>query len=73
MTEKNLGCALIKLIDHMGFTSKSHSIFFHQTDADKSFLIAKGSVPIGIGMNSHIKRAIIDKNARIGDDVKVVI
>ncbi|KAJ8620259.1 hypothetical protein MRB53_028788 [Persea americana] len=45
---------------------------YYETDADKSFLIAKGSVPIGIGMNSHIKRAIIDKNARIGDDVKII-
>jgi hypothetical protein len=43
-----------------------------QTDADRRFLAAKGSVPIGIGKNSHIKRAIIDKNARIGDDVKVI-
>lgn len=42
-----------------------------QTDADRRFLAAKGSVPIGIGKNSHIKRAIIDKNARIGDNVKV--
>lgn len=42
-----------------------------QTDADKRFLAAKGSVPIGIGRNSHIKRAIIDKNARIGENVKV--
>lgn len=44
-----------------------------QTDADRRFLAAKGSVPIGIGKNSHIKRAIIDKNARVGDNVKVVI
>jgi glucose-1-phosphate adenylyltransferase len=44
-----------------------------QTDADRRFLAAKGSVPIGIGKNSHIKRAIIDKNARIGDNVKVMI
>lgn len=43
-----------------------------QTDADRRFLAAKGSVPIGIGKNSHIKRAIIDKNARIGDNVKVI-
>lgn len=43
-----------------------------QTDADRRFLAAKGGVPIGIGKNSHIKRAIIDKNARIGDDVKVL-
>lgn len=35
-------------------------------------MAAKGGVPIGIGKNSHIKRAIIDKNARIGDDVKVL-
>lgn len=42
-----------------------------QTDADRKFLAAKGSVPIGIGQDTHIKRAIIDKNARIGDDVKV--
>ncbi|XP_019151817.1 PREDICTED: glucose-1-phosphate adenylyltransferase small subunit 1, chloroplastic-like [Ipomoea nil] len=35
-------------------------------------LAAKGSVPIGIGKNSHIKRAIIDKNARIGNDVKII-
>lgn len=44
-----------------------------QTDADRRFLAAKGSVPIGIGKSSHIKRAIIDKNARIGDNVKVRI
>lgn len=42
-----------------------------QTDADRKLLAAKGSVPIGIGKNCHIKRAIIDKNARIGDNVKV--
>lgn len=42
-----------------------------QTDADRRLLAAKGSVPIGIGKNAHIKRAIIDKNARIGDNVKV--
>lgn len=48
-------------------------LFLIQTDADRRFLAAKGSVPIGIGKNSHIKRAIIDKNARIGDNVKVQI
>ncbi|KDO42097.1 hypothetical protein CISIN_1g009971mg [Citrus sinensis] len=45
---------------------------YYETDADRRFLAAKGSVPIGIGKNSHIKRAIIDKNARIGDNVKIV-
>ncbi|KAE9452797.1 hypothetical protein C3L33_15302, partial [Rhododendron williamsianum] len=45
---------------------------YYETDADKILLLAKGSLPIGIGKNSHIKKAIIDKNARIGDNVKVV-
>ncbi|KAB2003874.1 hypothetical protein ERO13_D11G153500v2 [Gossypium hirsutum] len=45
---------------------------YYETDADRRFLSAKGSVPIGIGKNSHIKRAIIDKNARIGDNVKII-
>lgn len=47
-------------------------IFWLQTDADRTLLAAKGSIPIGIGRDSHIKRAIIDKNARIGDNVKVI-
>ncbi|KAM7498487.1 hypothetical protein LguiA_022901 [Lonicera macranthoides] len=45
---------------------------YYETDADRRSLAAKGSVPIGIGKNSHIKRAIIDKNARIGDNVKIL-
>ncbi|KAK6157104.1 hypothetical protein DH2020_011352 [Rehmannia glutinosa] len=32
----------------------------------------KGGLPIGIGKNTHIKRAIIDKNARIGENVKII-
>ena len=28
-------------------------------------------MPVGIGCNTHIRRAIIDKNAHIGDNVKV--
>nr|GMC72666.1 glucose-1-phosphate adenylyltransferase small subunit 2, chloroplastic [Ipomoea batatas]GME08902.1 glucose-1-phosphate adenylyltransferase small subunit 2, chloroplastic [Ipomoea batatas]GME13060.1 glucose-1-phosphate adenylyltransferase small subunit 2, chloroplastic [Ipomoea batatas] len=45
---------------------------YYETDADRRLLAAKGSIPIGIGRNSHIKRAIIDKNARIGDNVKII-
>lgn len=48
-------------------------IMIFQTDVDRRLMAKKGSVPIGIGKNSHIKRAIIDKNARIGDNVKVRI
>ena len=32
----------------------------------------KGKVPLGIGKNCVIKRAIIDKNARIGNNVKII-
>ncbi|KAL9261876.1 Glucose-1-phosphate adenylyltransferase small subunit, chloroplastic-like protein [Drosera capensis] len=45
---------------------------YYETDADRRLLAAKGSVPIGIGKSSHIKRAIIDKNARIGENVKII-
>ncbi|KAF5760407.1 putative glucose-1-phosphate adenylyltransferase [Helianthus annuus] len=45
---------------------------YYETDADRRLLAAKGGVPIGIGKNTHIKRAIIDKNARIGDNVKII-
>jgi glucose-1-phosphate adenylyltransferase len=34
--------------------------------------IAKGGVPIGIGANTTIRRAIIDKNGRIGKDVQII-
>src|SRR5476649_1360993 len=33
--------------------------------------IARGVPPLGIGKNTHIERAIIDKNARIGDNVRI--
>jgi glucose-1-phosphate adenylyltransferase len=33
--------------------------------------IAKGIPPLGVGRNSFIERAIIDKNARIGDNVRI--
>nr|ABN59380.1 cytosolic small subunit ADP glucose pyrophosphorylase [Triticum aestivum] len=45
---------------------------YYETEADKKLLAEKGGIPIGIGKNSHIKRAIIDKNARIGDNVMII-
>ena len=36
-------------------------------DAEKH----RGNLPIGIGRNCHIESAILDKNARIGDDVVI--
>ncbi|KAF8675604.1 hypothetical protein HU200_047676 [Digitaria exilis] len=45
---------------------------YYETEADKKLLAETGGIPIGIGKNSHIRRAIIDKNARIGDNVKII-
>jgi glucose-1-phosphate adenylyltransferase len=33
--------------------------------------IAKGIPPLGVGRNTFIERAIVDKNARIGDNVRI--
>ncbi|GJP37049.1 hypothetical protein CLOM_g21503 [Closterium sp. NIES-68] len=35
-------------------------------------ILASGRVPIGVGQNSVIKGAILDKNARIGDNVHII-
>jgi len=32
----------------------------------------RGDIPIGIGKNCHIESAILDKNARIGDNVTIL-
>lgn len=45
--------------------------YFEDEDTRKS-LLAQGMVPIGIGHNTIIENAIIDKNARIGDDCVLV-
>lgn len=46
-------------------------VLFVQTETDKKALSETGGIPIGIGKNAHIRKAIIDKNARIGENVKV--
>lgn len=42
---------------------------FYQTDADLAADRAAGRPHFGLGRNCRIRRAIIDKNSRIGDDV----
>lgn len=44
---------------------------FFETDADKAANRGKGRPDIGVGQNCHIERAIIDKNARIGNNVRL--
>ncbi|KAL2651324.1 hypothetical protein R1flu_019452 [Riccia fluitans] len=45
---------------------------YYETDEQRNELLATGGIPMGIGKNSIIKRAIIDKNARIGENVRIV-
>lgn len=45
---------------------------FYQASVERQCNIDKGDFPVGIGTDSIIRRAIIDKNARIGHDVKII-
>ncbi|VAI17256.1 unnamed protein product [Triticum turgidum subsp. durum] len=45
---------------------------YYETENDKKVLSESGGIPIGIGKNAHIRKAIIDKNARIGENVKII-
>ncbi|RMI19591.1 MAG: glucose-1-phosphate adenylyltransferase [Calditrichaeota bacterium] len=45
---------------------------YFETPEKKEQNRAKGIPHIGIGNNCHIRRAIIDKNARIGNNVKII-
>lgn len=45
---------------------------FYQPFAERQGDLERGEVPVGLGANSTIRRAIIDKNARIGRDVQII-
>jgi len=45
---------------------------FYQASVERQGSIEKGEIPVGIGPDTIIRRAIIDKNARIGHDVKII-
>ncbi|MGH1392968.1 MAG: glucose-1-phosphate adenylyltransferase [Trichormus sp.] len=45
---------------------------FYQPFVERQCSIDKGDIPVGIGPDTIIRRAIIDKNARIGHDVKII-
>ncbi len=47
-------------------------IDFLENPAGQSSLESSGPPPLGIGANSVIERAIIDKNVRIGRDVRII-
>lgn len=45
---------------------------FYQPFAEQQSSYDSGNVPLGIGANTIIRRAIIDKNAHIGCDVQII-
>ena len=45
---------------------------YYERPEDRMELLTKGKVPVGVGSNCLIKGAIVDKNARIGNDVKII-
>ncbi|MBD2605698.1 glucose-1-phosphate adenylyltransferase [Scytonema hofmannii FACHB-248] len=45
---------------------------YYQAFAERHSNCENGEVPLGIGANTTIRRAIIDKNASIGSDVQII-
>ncbi|MDG2989949.1 glucose-1-phosphate adenylyltransferase [Candidatus Synechococcus calcipolaris G9] len=45
---------------------------FYQPLSERAVMADEKKIPIGIGSNSIIRRAIVDKNACIGRDVKII-
>jgi len=45
---------------------------YYESDAQKAAAAAEGKPPVGIGANSYITNAIIDKNARVGKNVQII-
>lgn len=45
---------------------------FYEPFAERKSGVETGRVPLGIGEGTTVRRAIIDKNARIGQDVQIV-
>ncbi|MEH2113804.1 glucose-1-phosphate adenylyltransferase [Nostoc sp.] len=45
---------------------------FYQPSVERLCNVEKGNIPVGIGTDSIIRGAIIDKNASIGHDVKII-
>lgn len=45
---------------------------YYESEEQVAATIAAGGVPIGIGENTVISNAIVDKNARIGKNVKII-
>lgn len=45
---------------------------FYEADAERHSSLENSAVPLGIGADTTIRRAIVDKNARIGRNVQII-
>ena len=45
---------------------------FFESSSERAMLRERGGVPLGVGQGTTVKRAILDKNARIGSNVTIV-
>lgn len=45
---------------------------YYESPAERAKALETGKVPLGIGSNTTIQRAIVDKNARIGRNVQII-
>ncbi|TCD57133.1 glucose-1-phosphate adenylyltransferase [Synechococcus sp. BS55D] len=45
---------------------------FFESSSERAVLRERGGIPLGVGQGTTVKRAILDKNARIGSNVTIV-
>jgi glucose-1-phosphate adenylyltransferase len=45
---------------------------FYESPQQRLQALESGKTPLGVGANSTIRRAIVDKNARIGRNVQII-
>jgi glucose-1-phosphate adenylyltransferase len=45
---------------------------YYESPAERAKTLESGRVPLGVGANSTIQRAIVDKNTRIGRNVRII-
>jgi glucose-1-phosphate adenylyltransferase len=45
---------------------------YYESPAERAKTLESGKVPLGVGANSTVQRAIVDKNTRIGRNVRII-
>ena len=45
---------------------------FYESAEERIALRSGGGIPLGVGQGTTVKRAILDKNTRVGDNVTII-